>query len=177
MRVIAGRFKGRKLVAPDTRDTRPVTDRVKEALFSSLGSEVQGARVLDLYAGSGSFGIEAASRGAAAVTFVESGTKALQSLRQNLAAIGLKAEVAPVAVERYVVDMGQEFDLAFCDPPWPLPSSEVSEILAQLAGWVRSGGTVVVSRRVGDTIPQAQGFEISADRRYGDTRIIRYRRI
>lgn len=176
VRVIAGRFKGRRLVAPATTGTRPVTDRVKEAVFSSLGAEVEDARVLDLYAGAGSFGIEAASRGASSVTFVESGRKALEALSNNLASIDFPSEVVPADVERFITSANQQFDLVFCDPPWPLPSSEVSKILKHLADRVPNGGTVVVSRRVGDSVPQADRFEIADDRRYGDTRIIRYRR-
>src|SRR3954447_9655647 len=93
MRVIAGTYGGRRLRAPAGTDTRPTSDRVREALFSVLGERVEGARVLDLFAGSGALGIEALSRGAAGATFVDSAPAALKAVRANLAALGAEAEV------------------------------------------------------------------------------------
>src|SRR5919112_6803420 len=93
MRVIAGTYGGRRLQAPPGTDTRPTADRVREALFSILGERVDGARVLDLFAGSGALGIEALSRGAAEATFVDSAAPAIRAIRANLEALGAQAEV------------------------------------------------------------------------------------
>lgn len=121
MRVIAGSARGRKLSAPDGRGTRPITDRAKEGIFNMLGPiiELDGCRVLDLFAGSGSFGIECLSRGAAHVTFVERNRAAAATIQQNLDAIGFadQATVLTAAVES-VVRTASPVELAFCDPPY-----------------------------------------------------------
>jgi 16S rRNA (guanine966-N2)-methyltransferase len=174
MRVIAGIHKGRRLFAPDTVETRPVTDRVKESIFSSLGGTVRGARVADLFAGAGSFGIEALSRGAESVTFVERGHKALIALRSNLAAIAEDAAVEAIPVERFVTATTATFDLVFCDPPWPLGSPALSEILVGLRPHLSPEAIVIVTRRANDFVPEPAGYAIDDDRRHGDTRIIRY---
>lgn len=177
MRVIAGLAKGRRLVAPEGLDTRPMTDRVREALFSSLGERVRGARVLDLYAGAGSIGIEALSRGAASAVFVESGRAALEALRANLAAVDLGGTVVGITVERFLERPAGVFDLVFIDPPWPLPTPEVEEVLARLVGLLSDDAEVVVSRRAQDAVPQPpSGLRYARDRRYGDGRICWYTR-
>lgn len=121
MRVIAGTLRGRKLVAPRAGSTRPTADRVKEALFSILG-DVRELAVLDLYAGAGSLGIEALSRGAARATFVESARDADEAIRKNLATLGLvdRAKVLRSAVEksRKSLEADGPFDLVFADPPY-----------------------------------------------------------
>jgi len=177
MRVITGEFKGRRLIAPDGDSTRPVTDRVKEAVFSSIGSDVVGARVVDLFAGAGSFGIEAASRGANLVVFVESGHRALDALRRNLRTIGLRAEIVSRRVEDYLTTENRNFDIAFCDPPWTLASRELGGLVAQLAERMADRGLIVISRRAGDEVVEVPGWRIDADKRYGDTRILQYRSI
>jgi 16S rRNA (guanine966-N2)-methyltransferase len=175
MRVIAGTHRGRRLVAPDTSDTRPVADRVKESIFSSLGTRVVDAVVADLYAGAGSFGIEALSRGATSVVFVESGRKALAALASNLGSLQLEARVVSGTVERFLLaPAGGHFDLVFCDPPWPLASDTLGTVLEQLWPLLRSGALVVLTRRAGDPVPRPEGYEIDDQRRMGDTRIIRY---
>lgn len=174
MRVIAGIHKGRKLMAPATDDTRPVTDRVKESIFSSLGGVVVAAAVVDLYAGAGSFGIEAASRGAGSVTFVERAPRALAALATNLKSLGIEATVLEIPVERY--RPAGPIDLLFCDPPWSMPSSELGALIERLGPAVVPGGLVVITRRAGDPVPLPYGFEIDDDRRMGDTRIVRYRK-
>lgn len=180
MRVIGGRFGGRKLVAPPGRGTRPATDRVRESLFSSLG-DLTGTRVLDLYAGAGTLGIEAASRGAEAVVFVERDRSALTALRANvetldLAAAGVEATVVSAPVARFLAATEEAFDVVFCDPPWETPGAEVSDVLAAAADRLRPGGLVIVSRRASDPDLRPAGLVEVADRRIGDTRITRYRR-
>ena len=149
-------------------------DYVKESLFSSIAAEVPGATVLDLYAGAGSFGIEAMSRGADSVVFVESARKALHALESNLGALGIEATVVHSPVERYVAHTGARFDLVFCDPPWPIASSAVAAILERLVPSLDADTTVVITRRTGDEVPEVPGLRIDDVRAHGGTTIIRY---
>lgn len=120
MRIIAGVARGRKLLAPPGERTRPLLDRVREALFSILSDRVEGAECLDLYAGTGSIGLEALSRGAAAVTFVERGAPALECLRANVAALGFdeRARIRRARVEEHLEREPGRYDLVFFDPPY-----------------------------------------------------------
>ena len=120
MRVIAGVAKGRRLVIARGGGTRSATDRVRETLFAILTPRLQDARVLDLFAGAGTLGIEALSRGAAAATFVERSPEAVAALRRNLRAILelRRAEVIASGVHSYLGRVGETFDLVFCDPPF-----------------------------------------------------------
>lgn len=175
MRVISGTHGGRRLRSPDTAATRPVADRVKESLFSSLGTSVAGARVADLFAGAGSFGIEALSRGASSAVFVEHGRKALAALDFNIESLGLEHAIVERAdVLRWVEATERRFDLVFCDPPWPMEAATVSSLLERLSVHLEPDAVVVITRRASDPLPSPAGFAIDDDRTLGDTRIIRY---
>ena len=175
MRIISGRAKGRRLIAPDTPATRPVTDRAREAVFSMIGGWVEEANVLDLYAGSGSFGLEALSRGAASATFVESGNRALEALRQNISGVGLGGTLITAKVGDFLERSTGEFDLVFIDPPWDMASSDLGMDLTALDRLLRARAEVILSRRHTDTLPGAPpNWSVATDRRYGDTRIVRY---
>jgi 16S rRNA (guanine966-N2)-methyltransferase len=151
-----------------------VMDRVKESLFSSIAADVPNADVLDLYAGAGSFGIEAMSRGAGSAVFVESGRKALDALRSNLASLGIVAEVVGAPVERYLVAPVARFDLVFCDPPWQMSSVDLAAILSAVVPALEPDATVVTTRKTGDDVPEVEGLRIADVRSHGDTTIIRY---
>jgi len=154
-----------------------MTDRAREALFSSLGLRVSGARVLDLYAGSGSLGLEALSRGAQAAIFVENGRTALVALRRNVAKIGLGGDVIGSDVERYIDRCRSSFDLVFVDPPYALSLASVQEVLSKLEPLLDADATVVVHRRVGEDPPVGpDGLIRSAERAYGDSRLWTYRK-
>lgn len=175
MRVIAGAARGRRLRAPDTPATRPVTERAREAVFSMLAGWVDDAVVLDLYAGSGSFGLEALSRGAASVVFVENGNRALEALRSNIAVVGLGGTVVTSKVGEFLDRSNGRFHLVFIDPPWDLSSEDLGRDLVALDPLLEHGGEVILSRRHTDTTPETpSGWRVATDRRYGDTRIIRY---
>jgi len=177
MRIIAGAARGRRLRSPGTKDTRPVTDRVREAVFSSLGALVEGADVADLYAGTGSFGLEALSRGARSALFVENGRRAIEALKANVAAVGLGGKVVRSPVRDFLGRCGERFDLVFMDPPWDQPTETMEADMARLDPLLRPGAVVVVSRRQGDRVPQGpETWRVAADKRYGDTRIIRYKK-
>ncbi len=171
MRVIAGRFGGRPLVAPRGRATRPTSDRVREALFSILAS-VEGARVLDLFAGSGALAIEALSRGAAEATLVDSSAAAVAAIRRNLAALGADAEVrrqrAAAFCEQARSD-GRQYDLVFLDPPYQRASGLGRQLSTALEPLLAAGARVVAEsdRRV----PLELELPLLHERRYGDTLI------
>jgi 16S rRNA (guanine966-N2)-methyltransferase len=177
MRVIAGTLGGRRLVAPAGEATRPTTDRVREALFSILNGRgaIEGARVLDLYAGTGALGIEALSRGAVHATFVESARPALTALRQNLAALALgdRSEVVAGRVERLVRAAGAPpYDLVLADPPWADVSSAREAIAALVAkGHLAPGALVVLEHAARDREIAIAGLEEGDARAWGDTAV------
>ena len=178
MRIIAGEAGGRKLKAPDTKGTRPATDRVREAVFSSIGNWVTDAVVADLYAGSGAFGLEALSRGASSAVFVENGRKALQALRKNVETVGLGGSVVETSVQEYLERANHRFHLVFIDPPWDQPTSQLEDDLAGLDRMLLPGAEVVVSRRHTDRIPdRPETWRVATEKRYGDTRIVRYEKV
>jgi 16S rRNA (guanine966-N2)-methyltransferase len=174
MRVVAGRFGGRRLQAPRGRDTRPTSDRVREALFAMLGP-LEGGRVLDLFAGSGALAIEALSRGAAVATLVERDRRAIEVIRANLAALELGVDQARVvhaparAALRDASARGDAYDLVLLDPPYreaPALGRELSQALpAVLAPDAR---VVAESDR---RAPLALELPVVRERRYGDTLI------
>ena len=174
MRIITGSAKGRKLVSPKGVETRPMQDRVKEALFSSLGALVVGARVADLYAGTGSIGLEALSRGAASAVFVESSRDASVTLKQNVVLVDLGGDVVVDTVEGFLARSRTTFDLVFMDPPYPVEAETVQQTLANIIPRLSEGATVILQRRWGGEAPQAAGLELVDERRYGSTQIWRY---
>jgi 16S rRNA (guanine966-N2)-methyltransferase len=176
-RVIAGAAGGRRLDVPPGTGTRPTSDRAKEALFStwlSLYGPLAGARVLDLYAGSGAVGLEALSRGAAHVLLVEADPRAARTVRDNAAAIGLPgAETRAGRAEKIVGGPApaQPYDIVFLDPPYEVADEELREILLTLAagGWLTGDALVTVERRTrGGVFRWPDGFEGLRSRRYGE---------
>ena len=176
-RVIAGEAGGRRLAVPDGRNTRPTSDRAREGLFAtivSLTGSLTGARVLDLYAGSGAVGLEALSRGAEHVLLVESGARAARVIRANIAAIGLPgAEMVTDRTERVLArrpDHGR-YDVVFADPPYALAGDEVSAMLQALEtkGWLAPGALVIVERATrSGPVSWPAGIEPDRARRYGE---------
>jgi 16S rRNA (guanine966-N2)-methyltransferase len=187
MRVVAGVYGGRRLRVPRGGATRPTSDRVREALFSTLGDTVVGAHVLDLYAGSGALGIEALSRGASSAVFVERDPATAAVLRANLSTLGVAAPIHVGAVARFVADRDgtdtPPFDLVLCDPPYKLSTDELARVLGRLAGsrHLSAGARLVVERaRHGEpfTVPE-QELHVADVRTYGDTMLyyLRYRTV
>ncbi len=169
MRVVAGEYGGRRLHAPRGRGTRPTSDRVREALFAILG-DVRGARVLDLFAGSGALGIEALSRGAASAVFVETDHAAAAAIRRNLDAIGVPgAEVRRQDVLRFLGACEDSFDLVFVDPPYD-SASRLSEPLSAALPAVLTEDALIVTESSKRT-PLDISLPLLRERTYGDTRI------
>ena len=148
MRIIAGEMRSRKLKAPEGMDTRPTADRVKEALFSILQGRLYGARVLDLYAGSGALALEAISRGADSAVLTDCAAKACQAIQENIDALGcgerakllrMKDTAALMALR----EKGDSFDLIFLDPPYRMDTAPICRALVD-AGLLRCGGMIVI---------------------------------
>jgi 16S rRNA (guanine966-N2)-methyltransferase len=168
VRVVAGEFKGRRLRAPRGMRTRPTADRVREALFSMLG-DVVGARVLDLYAGSGALGIEALSRGAASALFVERDSRAAAAIHENLRTLGLTQVVRRQDVLRFVARAEGTFDLVFCDPPYDSVPRIAGPLAERLPALLARGARIVTESD--KRSPLQLPFALLAERTYGDTRI------
>ncbi|HLN78293.1 MAG TPA: 16S rRNA (guanine(966)-N(2))-methyltransferase RsmD [Nocardioidaceae bacterium] len=176
-RIIGGTARGRRLKAPSGDQTRPTSDRVREALFSSVVSEIgsmNGLRFLDLYAGSGAVGLEARSRGAGSVTLVEQDRRTASLIRDNARSLGFaEVEVLVGAVARILAGApSAPYDVVFIDPPYALPGADVrSDLTALLTqGWLAEGALVVVERatRSGE-VPWPDGLTPSRSKRYGET--------
>lgn len=167
-RIIAGTAGGRRLLVPAGTGTRPTADRAREGMFSSLQSliDLDGAAVLDLYAGTGAIGLEAVSRGAARATLVDDDPMALTALRGNVEALGLPATVVPDEVSRFLSTEPTPYDLVVLDPPYEL---DVDPVLVALVPWVAEDGVVVVERRTRGPAPTApEGLVPERSRRYGE---------
>ncbi|MEY2447720.1 MAG: rRNA (guanine966-N2)-methyltransferase [Acidimicrobiaceae bacterium] len=164
MRVVAGTAGGLRLVAPTGQDTRPTSDRAREATFNSLGSlgVVEDATVLDLFAGSGAMGIEALSRGALQATFVDNDERALRAIRANLTATKLADRATVVAADAFTFlgTAGRHFDIAVLDPPYAF--DRWSDVMAELP----AGVAVLESDR---PIDPGEGWTVVRTRRYGTT--------
>lgn len=182
VRIVAGVAGGRQLAVPP-RGTRPSSDRVREAVFSAVQArlDLDGARVLDLYAGSGALGLEALSRGAAHVRFVESDRRAAAVLRRNVEDLGLGGpEGSAVQVSNADVvtvlrgDPGRPYDLVLADPPYALDGTALAGVLAALLGgrWLAPEALIVVERSAKAGHPAwPEGVFALTNRRYGDTAV------
>jgi 16S rRNA (guanine966-N2)-methyltransferase len=170
LRIVAGLYGGRRLVAPPGTATRPTSDRVREALFSVLGPSVQAARVLDLYAGSGALGLEALSRGAARAVFVDSSRRAIAAIRANLEALGVEAGVRRTearAALRTALARREAYDLVFLDPPYRHAAGLGRELSEALGPVLAPAARVVTESARRD--PLALDLRLVDERRYGDT--------
>jgi len=176
VRIVGGEFRGRALVAPSGRDTRPTADRLRQTVFDILaygshGAVVPGARVLDLFAGTGALGLEALSRGAVQARFVENGAKALGLLRENIAWLGAGEATRVLAADATRLGPCPEppFDLVFLDPPYRRGLGERALAAAGRGGWI-APGALLVWEEAAEVLPPP-GLTLLDARRYGDTMI------
>jgi 16S rRNA (guanine966-N2)-methyltransferase len=170
VRIIAGEAKGRRLAAPRA-GTRPFTGRAKEAVFSSLHRQIPGSEVLDLFAGSGSLGLEALSRGAESAVFVENSRGAIAALTTNVASVGLGGDVVNADVERFLERDQRTYTLVFVDPPYAFDDERVNRVLGLVEARVTADAHVIVHRRVGGRAPESDNLRWADRRRYGDSEI------
>ncbi|CUA94783.1 16S rRNA (guanine(966)-N(2))-methyltransferase RsmD [Pannonibacter indicus] len=179
MRIVAGRFKGASLATPKSDATRPTSDRLRETIFNILlhgvGADLEGARVLDLFAGTGALGFEAISRGAKHATFVEEGADARGVIRRNMEAFGLNG--AAKILRRDATKLGaagtiEPFDLLFADPPYDKGLGELALTSAREGGWLAGGAICVLEERAGNTVALPAGFELLDQRTSGDSQVL-----
>jgi len=179
MRIVGGRLRGRALAAPRTRDIRPTADRLRESLFNILvhahGDPVTGARVLDLFAGTGALGLEALSRGAAFALFVDDGAEARALIRENVAALGLGGVTK--IFRRDAARLGpahpvEPFSLVFADPPYGRGLAGRALASARAGGWLAPGALVVVEEAADSSLKALDGFVEVDRRRYDDTELV-----
>ena len=178
MRIIAGQFRGRPLATPAGQATRPTADRVREALFSMLASRTgsfEGLRVADLYAGSGALGLEALSRGAAQVTFVENDRSAQAAIKANAAKLGVADRMHVLGGSALALPRSEPFDLVFADPPYATGSGSAVVSAVSAAGWLARSGWMSVETDRRDPVEPGE-FETDAEREIGRARITLLRR-
>ena len=176
MRIVGGAFRGRALAAPRDQSIRPTTDRARESLFNVLthahGDRLAGARVLDLFAGTGALGLEALSRGAAACVFIEESAQGRGLIRENVEAFGLQGRTK--IFRRDATSLGevgtmQPFDLLFADPPYGKGFGERALASARAGGWLKPGALCVVEEAAAAGFGPVEGFALLDERAYGET--------
>src|SRR6201997_5348569 len=179
MRVVGGRLKGRNLASPASREIRPTADRLRESVFNILihayDDPIEGARVLDLFAGTGALGIEAVSRGAAFALFVDNGAEARALLRNNVEALGLGGVTK--IFRRDAADLGpahpvEPFSLAFLDPPYGKGLAEIALASLRDGAWLAPGALIVVEEAKAAVFKPPEGFEELERRAYDDTEFV-----
>jgi 16S rRNA (guanine966-N2)-methyltransferase len=180
MRIVAGQFKGARIEAPKGLATRPTSDKVRQALFNVLehgapGVDFEGARVLDLFAGSGALGLEALSRGARFCLFIEEAAAARAAIRRNVEALQLTG--ASKICRRDATKLGPAgsmlpFDLVFCDPPYGQGLGTSALAAAVEGGWLAPGAVAVLEERKGEEVVLPLPFEVLDARAYGETQIV-----
>ena len=179
MRVITGKARGVQLKTPEGMLTRPTTDRVKEALFSIIQFEIPGARVLDLFGGTGQLGIEALSRGAKSAVFVDDREDACRLIRENLKRTRLEGEGKVVRSDYadYLRRCREKFEIIFLDPPYAEVFLENSLKIITEIDILQSGGIIIAERPVGKELPwNFEGFTRSRDHKYGKTLLTLYKK-
>jgi 16S rRNA (guanine966-N2)-methyltransferase len=176
MRIISGQARGIPLIIP-RHDVRPTMEMVRGAIFSALGEKVLGARVLDLFSGSGAFGLEALSRGAASSTLVDNHQKAIAAIKANLEKTRLKAEVVRSDAFRFLDRTPQGFDLIFADPPYSKEAGDrdfARELLesSSLARCLADDGLLILEKTAGNLNAESYGWATVRDKKYGSSRVL-----
>lgn len=184
MRIISGIHRGRRLRAPTGEAVRPTPDRVRESVFNILGQMMDGLAFLDLYAGTGAMGLEAASRGAAPVVLVERDPDACDAIRANISHLGCEDAVTLLCAEvgeclGELVGAGTGFDVVFADPPYSEPADAMEALLGELSrgALLAQEGCVVLQQRRGRPVASHPAFEVRRPRHYGITSILIYDRL
>ena len=180
MRVITGKARGVNLKTPEGLQTRPTTDRVKEAMFSIINFDIPGARVLDLFGGTGQLGIEALSRGAKSAVFVDGSDKACALIKENLRRCKMEGEARVVRADYldYLKHCREKFEIILLDPPYAEVFLENALKCISEIDILQSGGIIVAERPLGKELPwEFDGFTRSRDYKYGKTLLAIYRKV
>ena len=180
MRVITGTARGIQLKTPEGLQTRPTSDRVKEACFSIIQFDIPGSRVLDLFGGTGQLGIEALSRGAKSAVFVDASNKACALIRENLKRTKLDQQGRVVCSDylSYLKRSGEKFDIIFLDPPYAEVFLENALNLITEIDILQTNGIIVTERPLGKELPwEYEGYQRSKDYKYGNTLLAVYRKL
>lgn len=178
MRIVGGKHKGRPIAPPKGRDTRPTADRAREAIFNVLahgidGPGLDGARVVDVFAGTGALGLEALSRGAAHATFVDNQRQALAVLRENIRTLG--EDRTTTIIDRRAEAIGpakEPVDFAFLDAPYDTDLSAPALDALARGGWLRDGAIVMVEIGARETLSPPPGFTLEKEKTYGAARVV-----
>ena len=177
MRVITGEARGRKLVTLEGEDVRPTTDRVKEGMFNIIQVDLEGANVIDLFAGSGQLGIEALSRGAKHCTFIDSANRSVEVVKQNLKTVGFekRASVFCGDAKMYIGLSKDNFDIALLDPPYN--KNIIDAVLPSVAEKMTDYGVIICESALDEKLPETAGeFSIHREYRYGKIKLTAYRK-
>ena len=178
MRILAGKYKSKKIQTINNSNTRPMMSKVREAIFNSLQFLIEDKEVLDLYAGSGSLGIEAISRGAKFVTFVEKSKECIDVLSKNLKELDINFIITNTAVETFIKSSINTYDIVFYDPPFEMGSDKVENEINNLVEITRVDSFVVVHRhKVSSEIEFSKNYEIHREKNYGQSKIIILRKL
>ncbi len=176
MRVITGTARGRRLITLEGEDVRPTTDRVKEALFSIIQFEIEGRKILDLFAGSGQLGIEALSRGAKSAVFVDLSKKSVEVVKQNLESTGLGKNAIVLNTDSiaFAASRADRYDVAFLDPPYR--TGLLQKALPLTANIMNEGGVIVCEAPFDEELPETAGnFKMTKEYKYGKIKLVTYR--
>jgi len=176
VRIISGVYGGRKIEAPDNSRTHPMSERIRNAIFNSIGSEIKSARVLDAFAGTGAIGLEAVSRGASGAVFIEKDRIAQKILAKNIVSLGAENQtsIARTTVSNWVdTSDAAEFDIIFADPPYHDPQFST---VSKLFGLLKVGGLMVLSHPGRGEEPTKPGVVVVDNRSYGNAFLTLYRR-
>lgn len=176
MRVITGTARGRRLITLEGEDVRPTTDRVKEALFSIIQFEIEGRKILDLFAGSGQLGIEALSRGAKSAVFVDLSKKSVEVVKQNLESTGLGKNAIVLNTDSiaFAASRADRYDIAFLDPPYR--TGLLQKALPLTANIMNEGGVIICEAPFDEELPEEAGsFKMTKEYKYGKIKLVTYR--
>ena len=177
MRIISGRYRGRRLRAPSDARVRPTTDRIRESLFSILGG-FDDEVVVDGYAGTGALGLEALSRGARAVWFIDVSRDSVRLVEANIETLGAQDETHVItgAFEKALERVTDDIDVVFLDPPYGSAEPPVAMRAIAMSSRARAGALVILEQDRADAVPQDPAFEVIDERNYGSTRVTFYRK-
>ncbi len=182
MRIIGGEFRGRKIKQPTFKTVRPTKDRIREAVFNIIAAGVPGTSVLDVFAGSGAYGLEALSRGAKKAVFVEKDRRCAGMIRENAGLLGVEGRAKIITKDAFkaigsFAEDNEKFDLVFCDPPFGKDMARKTLIMVNQYDILKPSGSLIIEHHRADGIPEAEGrISVYKQRTYGDISISFYRK-